>query len=375
MKNTYTSKDLELLINGKGNICVSMILPLARLNPLREKNKLIIKQAIERLQLQAATVYPSQDLSLYLRKITDLFERIDLHHPPQGVGIWVSDKISLFKMFSFTPEETIQIGSRFAIRELLKLHEFNKPFLAMLFNEEVVNIFQGNGLELTPINELSVALDFKEQYEYSPPNRSSSIAGSAHVKSFERDEELTAQERRKNIFKTIDLSLQQYITSKTSLILIGEPKLTNAFSKVSMHPPTFLKCIDKDPSHLSPHDVALLCRDSIHSLTKKEHEKTVANLKESVGTGHARIGLQACWRAAQEGNCNILLAERDYHQPGFLTEDPYHLFLTPPASSHQILTDATDELMELVLEKKGSVVLMEPGMLEYENKIGLITRY
>ena len=136
-----------------------------------------------------------------------------------------------------------------------------------------------------------------------------------------------------------------------------------------------LLCVEKDPSHLSHHDIALLCRDTIHSLTRNEQRKTLDVLKEAVGTGHARTGLQACWRAAQEGNCRILLVEKSYHHPGFLTKDPYYLFLKPPLQSHEILTDAADELMELVLKKNGSVLLVESGMLEQENKIGLITRY
>ncbi len=107
----------------------------------------------------------------------------------------------------------------------------------------------------------------------------------------------------------------------------------------------------------------------------KENKAVFQLLKESVGLGLSRLGVQECWRATQEGNCRILLVEKDFHQPGFITNDPYYLFLTSPRSSHRILADAVDELMQTVIEKGGEILLLENGDLTLENRIGLITRY
>jgi len=46
MKNTiHTSEDLAILRNNKSELCISIILPLAKLNPAREQNDLVLKKA------------------------------------------------------------------------------------------------------------------------------------------------------------------------------------------------------------------------------------------------------------------------------------------------------------------------------------------
>jgi hypothetical protein len=231
------------------------------------------------------------------------------------------------------------------------------------------------GQQLTIINVPDLTHEFNDQYEYSPPSRSSSYAGHAHVKSFERDEELVHQERNKKHFKNIDAIVRKYNDLHSTIIVIGESRITNAFCKTSTLPPSQLIRVDKDPSHLTASEIASLSWESTQENSIKEQQKKIEWLKESFGTGHVRMGVQACWRAAQEGNCRILLVEKQFYQPGFLTKDPYYLFLKPPTESHQVIADAVDELMELVIEKKGEVLLMEPGMLSTENNIALITRY
>lgn len=376
MKNTiHTSEDLVVLRNNKSELCISLILPLAKLNPAREQNDLVLKKAIQRIQLQGAEVFSQFDLSPYLQKINSLYSQIDPVHPPEGVGFWVSDKTALLKTLPYTPAENIFLGKRFAIREIIQLAQLERPFLVLLLTETSAELFKGIGQQLTKINVPALTHEFDDHYEYSPPSRSSSFAGHAHVKSFERDEELLQQERNNKHNKNIDNILRQFSDPNSLVLVIGESRLTNAFCKKSTLPPSQLTSIEKDPSHLSHSEISLLSQKSIQEQLKKIEQQKIDMLKNSVGSGRARIGLQACWRAAQEGNCSILLVEKNFYHPGFLAEDPYYLFLKPPTQAHQIITDAVDELMELVIEKKGEVLLMEPGMLTTENNIALITRY
>lgn len=375
MKKNTTTNNLELLLNNKGEICFSLITPLAKLNPLREKNELIVKRAIQHIEEQAAKIYPSKDVAPYIKKIKELATQIDYTHPPDGLGIWISDNIALVERFPFTPLDIAQVGTRFLIKELLALQEVNHSFITILLTEKESKVYEGNNLQLTELSLPSIAALYKEKYEYATPSRASSYAGNAHVKSYERDEEIVNQEKRKKIFTTIDRTIQRLYNSNMPLIIIAESRLSNEYCKISSHPPSLVQCVEKDPSHLSKYELLQICKDCMETLRKKEQKRTLKVLKESVGIGHARVGLQACWRAVQESNCRILLVEKNYAQLGFLTQDPLYLFLSPPRTTHQILTDAVDELIELVLKKKGSVLLVEPGMLTHENKIGLITRY
>lgn len=376
MKNTiHNSEDLAVLRNSKSELCISLILPLAKLNPAREQNDLVLKKAIQRTQLLAADVFPQFDLSPYLQKIISLFEQIDPVHPPEGVGFWVSDKVALLKALPYTPRENISLGKRFAIREMIQLALLERPFLVLLLTQTSAKLFKGMGQQLSQINVPALTNEFNDEYEYSPPSRSSSYAGHAHVKTFERDEELLQQERNNKHYKNIDALLRQFRNSSLPVIVIGESRLAKAFCKMSSLPSSQLFSIEKDPSHLSTSEISVLGQEGNQQQLKKLQQQKIDLLKNSVGGGRARVGLQACWRAVQEGNCSLLLVENNFYHPGFLTKDQFYLFLKPPTQAHQIITDAVDELMELVIEKKGQVLLMEPGMLTTENNIALLTRY
>jgi hypothetical protein len=133
--------------------------------------------------------------------------------------------------------------------------------------------------------------------------------------------------------------------------------------------------VNRDPSHDSASTLAKLAIAPVYAMQEKKVEKLISEWNELVGKGFTRTGLQACWRAAQEGNCRILLVEQTYSKPGYLLDDPYYLFLSPPAGMHTTLPDAVDDLIKVVLEKRGTVHFTGDELLSSQQKIALITRY
>jgi signal peptidase I len=76
-------------------------------------------------------------------------------------------------------------------------------------------------------------------------------------------------------------------------------------------------------------------------------------------------GVRDVWATAKLGKGLTLLVEKDYHAVGYV--DPSNevkLYLNPPLMKHQVITDAVEEIISTVIEKKGDVVVVENGMLE-----------
>jgi hypothetical protein len=81
------------------------------------------------------------------------------------------------------------------------------------------------------------------------------------------------------------------------------------------------------------------------------------------------------WRKANEGRGKLLLVEQDYHEAGRWTSPgccscPW----TIPARS-DVIPDAVDEVIEMVLSKGGEVVFTENGQLAAYQRIALVLRY
>ena len=58
-----------------------------------------------------------------------------------------------------------------------------------------------------------------------------------------------------------------------------------------------------------------------------------------------------------------------------MTRDDSKIFTRPPIEKHVIVADIIDDVMEIVIEKKGKVVIVENGKLNGFGKIAMILRY
>lgn len=82
------------------------------------------------------------------------------------------------------------------------------------------------------------------------------------------------------------------------------------------------------------------------------------------------------WEAASEGKGLTLLVEKDYQITGYhQLSSETEIFLTPPVGKYKVVLDVADDIIEIVKEKGGNIVILENGALKNFNHIALILRY
>ncbi len=86
------------------------------------------------------------------------------------------------------------------------------------------------------------------------------------------------------------------------------------------------------------------------------------------------LSLGEVWRLAQEGRGKLLLVEKNYHVPAVLSENG-DLILVENVGGTEVIDDAVDEIIEVVLAKGGRVALVDEDSLNDYQKIALILRY
>jgi hypothetical protein len=368
-------EELSTLLSQKGNTCISIILPLAKYGPEREQNQRIIDKAIQKAEQLWQQSYPGRSQQPWLSKILQLKEKLDPVHPPQSVGFFVSEQIQLVCSFPFLTREKIVIGTSFEIRDLVKKQQEDQPYLLLTLTFQKAQLYQAHATHIALLKQTGLGRIFKEAFEYSRPSRSTSYAGQAHVKSFEKEKQEVIDERAMQHFKKVDEIVRHYITGQTPVVVVADRKPLALYKKVSTLEEHLLLFEEQDPAHLSEHQLGICSWPRVKKWLDSQLMRLLEQYDEAVGAGRTREGLQACWRAAQEGNCLYLLVDESYQAPGFLASDEYYLFRKPPLQDHRIITDAVDDLIELVLEKKGHVLLTEPDSLPLGKKTLLITRY
>ena len=104
--------------------------------------------------------------------------------------------------------------------------------------------------------------------------------------------------------------------------------------------------------------------------------RSLKNWRKTLGKKWLLTGYVMCGQWQNWAKALVLLVEKDYHSVGYV--DPSNevkLYLNPPLGKHQVITDAVEEIISTVIEKKGDIVVVENGMLEKYGRIALLLRY
>ena len=94
------SSQIKNMRNDKGGTCVSVIIPLYHLSQDQKQDKAHIEKAINEVSENLIVNY-STEAPLILNKLTQLTRKIKFNRNDLGLGIYVSQNISLVQHFPF----------------------------------------------------------------------------------------------------------------------------------------------------------------------------------------------------------------------------------------------------------------------------------
>jgi hypothetical protein len=368
-------EDLLSLLNEKGNVCVSIIVPTHRTSPGRRADKLETEKAIDHAKQLLQYKYPEHQIKPLLYALDELFQASDFLHNTEGIGLYVSSNIKIAIQFPFPVKEKVMVENDFEIRDLLYKINYSTPYHVLMLTEKCGRLFEGCWNNLSEIKDNNWPTEYKDDYIYEKPAHSSHYAGYSHVKMYEKDKSELEAVRFKNFFHQLDKSSDAYLIDNTPLIVLGPQKELSWFEQVSKHKKNIINKIHGSFNYSNLKSLSDLAWPPMFEYLQNERKQLVKEFEEKIGAYLSVSGIQEIWEAANEGKALKLLVEKDFRCPGFIVENDHHLYLCPPQKPHKILADAIDELIETVLEKKGYVYFMNNDMLKDYGRIALIKRY
>jgi len=310
-----------------------------------------------------------------IRSMDELFGSIDFMRNMEGIGLYVSPNIKLAVKFPFPVKEKVMVDDNFEIRDLLYKINYAVPYYVLMLAEKGGRLFEGRWKDLAEIKDNNWPMEYKDDYVYEKPVRSSSYAGYSHVKDYEKDKSELESIRFKDFFHKVDEALHAYLVDNSSLILLGSEKELAWFEDVSKHKKGIRGKIQGSYIHSNSELLAQITWPVMHGYLEDERQQLIKEFSEKIGARLAVSGIQEIWEAAGAGRAFKLLVEKDFRCPGFVVENVPHLYLRPPQKPHKILADAVDELIETVLEKGGHVYFTGNDTLKDYGHVALITRY
>ncbi|MDP4147943.1 MAG: hypothetical protein Q8943_00900 [Bacteroidota bacterium] len=361
----------------KGNICISIIVPTHRLSPERRVDHLVLDKAIREAKKYLAHNYREEEIKALLRSIDELYNRIDFNHNAEGIGLFVSANIKELVQFLFPVKEKVIIDRSFEVRDLLFQAYYALPYYTLLLTEKEARLFEGRFNHIREIKDNHFAAMNVDDYLYSHPTRGSSFVGNAFLKEYEKDKSQLVEIRFQHFCGRVEDGLRHYLTgNEIPLILAGAKKDLSYFGKITRHERNIIGELPGNYSYTAITELGGMVWEILKSFRDQGKRQLIGEFAEKIGEGRGITGIHEIWKAAKEGKGLKLLVEKDFSQPAFLTgENEYDLRLNPPNRPHEVLADAVDDLMELVLEKNGHVILLDNDSLKDYQRMALITRY
>ena len=367
--------DIELMLAEKGNPCISIVIPTQRYTRDRMQNPELIENALLRAkQLLRNSAWATAKINQLQSKLDSVLATIDYIRLQEGLAIFISPNISKVQLLPFLVKEKVMVSSNFEIRDLFYFRQFLKPYCLLAISKNRVRLFKGSGRELQEITNNDFPKQYEEEYEYAHPSIGSSSSGG--LKEFERDKSVMQETRMRGFFRLADHALDKYLKEDMLLFVAGVGEELTSFEQISHHVKNLAGKIPGNYDIDAVHPLAESAWTKIQEYVKTSHVKLLTKLQEDIGKQLVVDGIRNVWKAAKEGKGLVLLLEKDYEVMAY--HDPIYdeeIFLTPPAKPYNIILDAADDVIEIVKEKGGDIVILENGELNHFNHIALLLRY
>ena len=373
-----TTLEFEQLLADAGAPCISVIVPVHRITPHRDKEVGALVNAVNLAKnlLKNSNSNISCDEDSLIQKIDEIVENIDFVHTLNGIGIFVSPRVSKIINFPFNVIEKVKVGDVFESRDLLYYLNTIIDYTVIKISRNHINVFSGKGEGLSEINNEDFPLYYEETYEYSKPTIGTSF-GNSSLKGFERDKSELEEIRLMDFFRKADQVLQKYINVQTPIIVAGGKKEIADYLKVTLFEKQIIGKVTGNYGNNGGLQLAKLSWKSVKDYLNSQNQIHLSNLRELFGKELVAVGIEDVWKQANEGKGSELFLQKDYECAAFISKDGYDLKLIRPlAKKKYIYTgDAVEKLISTVRKKSGKVVFLEDDELKDFDNIALQLRY
>ena len=348
-----------------------MIIPTSRFRRDGVQNPELIERAILRAkQLLTHSAWPHKQIMALHGKLDSIRERIASIRCHEGLAIFISPNLFKVNVLPFPVKEKIMLGRSFEIRDLIYFTQFLKPYYLLTISKKRARLLKGRGNDLQEIINNDFPKQYTEEYEYAIASSSGAL------KDFELDKSILREKRQMSFLKQADDTLNKYINDDTALFVAGVGEELANFEHISHHIRKIAGTIAGNYDIDAVHPLAESVWKQTKEMVKASQDELLLKLQEDFGKHLAVDGIRNVWKAAKEGNGLTLLLEKDYQVTAY--SDPMndtHIYLTPPAGKYYVIADAADDVIEVVKEKGGNVVIVENGELKDFGRVALMLRY
>jgi hypothetical protein len=371
MKNKNLSQELIELLHPADDLCITLILPLHEFSNEKKLDRIMISHTIDKLKQLLLPYNDPKLLNEFIGKLAQLKDLVLQMRGVKGIGVFMSKSVFRIISFPFEVTEKIQAGSSFEVRDILYRDIMLEDYRLLSIHKDGVRLYNGRSNTLFEIQDKNFPASY-DAVEYQVPVVENQVNNAAQA--MQRETSYTTESERE-FYNLVDAKLSAYLKSDTPLVIAGTEKELAQFSNNTYHSSNICGKVTGSYERYNFQELEAKAWEAVEGHYMKLELRTHRSLAELFGRGLVSYGIEHVWREAKLGKGQMLVVERDLSVPAFKGEDEYTIWMRPHGASNDIITDAVDDIIEIVLEKDGKVMFVKNGLLAEYQGIALVKRY
>lgn len=366
------TEEWKTLLNEKGT-CVSLVLPLHNLSQDQVTDRFFLQKAIKQVCTQISKECDGNNQMI--NNLHKLQEEIAIHPSDKGIGIYVSNEMSLYTGFPFEVTEKIIINGRFHLKDLLVKEQYSSHYHLLYIDDKEIRLYSGKLNQLSEVKNKNLPMFFEEELE-DQGLINSFFARNSYTRSFDKTMNEMVKLRHQNLIHRADGLLHPYLENSEALILCGTRKYLSEFMNNTKHADKVISIHYGNYNRFTELDFSEMVWPIVKTHIEQEMTNEIADYDLKMAEGTTEEGINRVWDAILSDRGQTLLLEKNFEIEGYFDEqEPTRLYLHPPQKPHTVLPDAVDEIIKIALNKDVKIVFVEDGMLNRHMRIALVTKF
>ncbi len=355
-----TCQDLQKLQSLTKVPALSILLPTHRTSPDNKQDPIQVKNLVDEATKRLTTEFTSRELAPLLKRLETLVREIDYPHTLNGLALYVSHDFEKLYYLPFPVPARVVIDQTFATRDLVYGRHRQQRYWVLLLSQASTRLLAGTGEILEEVEDENFPM------QMTGPGATTPLP--AETDSSYRDD------RYRRFFQQVDSALTLYQNEPLPLIVGGVDRQISFFREVSQHTQAIAGTLSGNFDQATIHELTPPVWSIVQSIRETQQAEALQALDEAMGTQGVVSTIGETWRFANEGRGKLLLVEKNYHVPAILDENGRFKLVDQPGGT-EVMDDAVDEIIEVVLAKGGKVAIVDDEVLSIHQRIALILRY
>jgi hypothetical protein len=372
---TISMKKSTIEIGKKSFPSVSIILPVNNKYPHykedEEKMKFLLKETEKRLLRD----FPGKKIKPLVKDMYALSEKIDYKKLSRGLAFYISPYREKIIHLPFDVKEKVIIDNTFEVRDLLFAAKNSFAYAVITISEKEVRVFSGYYHRLSEIKIAEMPYAIKDAGGEGH-SRTQSFTSFSSVRN-SSDEKSHLENQMEKYLREIDRVISKEESLKNiPLVICGTDRIAGHFKSISKNSKHIIGFVHGNFDNASSTEIA----DKVNPLLMKQIEsgqsEMLAKLEEAMNKKKVVSGIKDVWSAAYNKRGRLLVVEKDFSVQAKTARKP-DLLITKDVkeNDYHFISDAVDDVIEMVLKYGGDVAFVDNGKLETHSKIALITYY